>query len=89
MKINRKTSLYVAKFNKAAKRYINKCALCGVEGYAKQIEEEDFIKAGQFNTSIRHDLQASYQKLVLSNNGLCPQCASAISVSNDATCKGV
>ncbi len=49
-------SLYIEKWNKSAKKYINTCSICGKKGYSPVIEDDDF-RSNRENTVIYSNLQ--------------------------------
>ena len=65
-------SLYIEKWNRSAKKYINICAICGHKGYSPVIEQGDFpIK----NNVIYKELSKTLCKLELDESGRCKDCA--------------
>jgi len=72
--MSRKKSLYITKYNKDSKRFINQCILCGTEGYAPQVDEVDFAESGKFHRAIKNSLLANYQVLKLNDIGVCESC---------------
>ena len=73
-------SLYVDKWNPAAKRFINTCKLCGAQGYAPTIEEDGFVLGGGGtidgeHRAIRAELKKTFKSLELDAIGRCSHCA--------------
>ena len=63
-------SLHIEKWNGAAKRYINTCAICGRTGYSPVIENDDF------EDEVTHrELIKTLPRLELDGLGRCDQCA--------------
>ena len=63
-------SLYIEKWNRLAKKYINTCAICGHKGYSPVIEHEGFC-----NHVIYEELSKTLCKLSLDKLGRCEDCA--------------
>lgn len=79
-KIKRGNSLYVERWNKSAKKFINVCAVCGKTGYSPTLDEEGFIHPSPNVTDFKHraiavELSAVYQPLPLDGLGRCETCA--------------
>ena len=62
-------SIYIEKWDKSAKKYINTCAICGHKGYSPVIEREDFCKV------TFKELSKTLRKLELDESGRCAYCA--------------
>ena len=68
-------SLYVDKWNPAAKKYINICMLCGRKGYSPAIEEVDFPNTLE-RKAIYNELTKMFDyALHLDSFGRCGDCA--------------
>ncbi len=67
-------SLYLEKWNKSAKKYINTCKICGYRGYSPVIEEETFCATLE-NKVIFRELSKTLHKLELDEHGRCSDCA--------------
>lgn len=63
-------SIYIEKWNRSAKKYINTCAICGHKGYSPVIEDENFC-----DTTTYRELVKTLNKLELDNLGRCTDCA--------------
>ena len=63
-------SLYIEKWHRSAKKYINTCAICGHKGYSPVIEHEEFC-----NHVIQKELSKTLCKLSLDELGRCEDCA--------------
>lgn len=70
----RNHSLYIEKWNKSSKKYINNCAICGYKGYSPVIESEDFCTSLE-NKAIFSELTKTMNKLELDEYGRCSECA--------------
>ena len=74
-------SLYLEKWNPAAKKYINVCTVCGAKGYRPAIEDEGFTENPPKKTStferraIYAELTATLKPLPLDDMGRCSVCA--------------
>ena len=72
-------SHYVESWNPSAKNFINKCVLCGDEGYSPSIDEEGFlIENGNKNFkhyAIHAELTKTLTPLALDELGRCEVCA--------------
>ena len=62
-------SIYIEKWDKSAKKYINTCAICGHKGYSPVVEKEDFCEV------IFKELSKTLLKLELDEYGRCTYCA--------------
>ena len=67
-------SIYIEKWNKSAKKYINVCAVCGHKGYSPVIEYDDFCTTPE-NKVIYKELSKTLCKLELDESGRCRYCA--------------
>ncbi len=67
-------SLYIEKWNKSAKKYINVCSICGQKGYSPIIEDDDF-RNNRENTVIYNELSKTLNKMELDSLGRCTDCA--------------
>lgn len=67
-------SIYIEKWNKSAKKYVNTCAVCGHKGYSPVIEYEDFCETAE-NKVIFKELSKTLHKLELDEFGRCIDCA--------------
>lgn len=67
-------SIYIEKWNKSAKKYINICAVCGHKGYSPVIEYDDFCTTPE-NKVIYKELSKTLCKLELDESGRCRYCA--------------
>ena len=79
-------SLYVDKWNPAAKKHINTCKLCGKQGYNPSIEDEGFIQPSPNATNYEHraiyaELTKILQPLPLDELGRCEHCAAIMDES--------
>ena len=63
-------SIYIEKWNKSAKKYINTCAICGSKGYSPVIEYDDFK-----DEVIYKELTKTLKKMDLDELGRCEDCA--------------
>ena len=70
----RQYSLYIEKWDKSAKKYINTCKICGCKGYSPVIECEIFC-ANWENKAIFDELSKTLSKLELDELGRCQYCA--------------
>lgn len=70
----RSYSLYIEKWNKSAKKYINTCVICGYRGYSPVIEYENFCTTLE-NKVIFKELSKILNKLELDEFGRCIDCA--------------
>lgn len=66
--IKRGYSLYIEKWNAAAKKYINTCVICGHKGYSLVIEKESFCNSLE-NKAIYRELTKTLSKLELDDLG--------------------
>ncbi len=62
-------SIYIEKWDKSAKKYINTCVICGHKGYSPVVEEEGFDKV------TFKELSKTLRKLELDEYGRCIYCA--------------
>lgn len=67
-------SIYIEKWNKSAKKYINICGICGHKGYSPFIEQGDFCTTLE-NQAIFKELSRTLNKLELDEFGRCNDCA--------------
>ena len=67
-------SLYIEKWNKSAKKYVNTCAICGANGYSPVIEYDDFCTSLE-NNVIFKELTKTLNKLELDELNRCFDCA--------------
>ncbi len=70
----RSYSLYIEKWDKSAKKYINTCKICGHRGYSPVIEYEDFCTDWK-NEVIFYELSKTLCKLELDELDRCKCCA--------------
>ena len=75
-------SIYIEKWNKSAKKYINTCSLCGSRGYSPVIEAEDFADRVTYR-----ELTKTMKRLPLDELGRCSDCA-RIQDSKNVTVEG-
>ena len=74
-------SLYVEKWNPAAKKFIQACAVCGAQGYHPGIDDDGFVCNGAGEISdfehraIRSELNRVFKPLALDALGRCAECA--------------
>jgi hypothetical protein len=69
-------SLYIEKWNRSAKKYINTCYICGHKGYSPVIEQNDFGATPE-NKVIYKELSKTLCRLELDELGRCKDCAKA------------
>ena len=62
-------SIYIEKWDKSSKKYINTCAICGHKGYSPVVEEEGFCQV------TFKELPKTLRKLELDEYGRCTYCA--------------
>lgn len=67
-------SIYIEKWNKSAKKYVNTCAICGQKGYSPVIEHENFCTTLK-NKTIFIELSKTLRKLAIDELGRCTDCA--------------
>ena len=67
-------SLYIERWNPAAKKYVNICAICGKKGYSPAIEQEDFCTNLE-KKAIYRELLMILSKMELDESGRCESCA--------------
>lgn len=67
-------SIYIEKWNKPAKKYINACKICGYRGYSPVIEYESFRTTLE-NKVIFEELSKTLHRLELDEYGRCVDCA--------------
>ena len=67
-------SLYIDKWNPAAKRFINICAVCGAQGYSPTIDEDGFV-CDDARRVICRELKSVFKPLPVDALGRCPDCA--------------
>ncbi len=70
----RGSSIYIDKWNKSSKKYINTCAICGHKGYSPVIEYDNFCTTLE-NNAIFEELSKTLKKLELDEYGRCIECA--------------
>ena len=73
-------SLYINKWNPKAKKFINTCSICGVQGYSPTIKDEGFISPSNDTKDFEHreifnELISVYKPLALDHLGRCEDCA--------------
>ena len=68
-------SIYIEKWNKSAKKYINTCVICGYKGYSPVIENENFCSTLE-KQAIFKELSKTLHRLELDEYGRCNDCAS-------------
>ena len=72
-------SLYLSKWNRSAKKYINICCICGSQGYSPVILETDFYNRDPDTytekRAIYEELKKILQPLPLDDLGRCEVCA--------------
>ena len=77
--IKRGGSLYVDKWNPSAKKYINRCCICGHQGYNPVIMEDDFhnkrLNLHSEKRAIYEKLTKKLKPLILDDLGRCDICA--------------
>ena len=61
-------SIYIEKWDKSAKKYINTCVICGHKGYSPVVETEGFCEV------IFKELSKTLHKLELDEYGRCIYC---------------
>lgn len=71
-------SLWLDKWNPAAKKYINTCAVCGARGYSPAICEPDFAALQWENSVTAKELRAALPPLPLDEAGRCETCAAVM-----------
>ena len=79
-KLNKRgVSLYLNKWNRSAKKYINICCICGSQGYSPVILEENFYNRDPHtylvNRAIYQELTKALKPLPLDDLGRCEVCA--------------
>lgn len=67
-------SLYIEKWNCAAKKHINSCVICGHKGYSPVIEQKDFCNNSE-NKVIYKELTKILRQMRLDDLGRCEDCA--------------
>lgn len=70
----RNFSLYIEKWNRSSKKYINTCIICGHRGYSPVIEENNFCTTLE-KKAIYKELTKTLCKLELDELGRCRDCA--------------
>ena len=70
----RGNSLYIQKFNPEAKKYINTCTACGIQGYSPSIDCDGFTDA-PVRRVMCDELKRMFPLLVLDDYGRCVACA--------------
>ena len=68
-------SLYLDKWNSAAKKYIHVCYLCGRKGYSPAIEEDDFSTTLERKAIYKELTRMFDSPLRLDSLGRCDDCA--------------
>ena len=71
----RNYSIYIEKWNRSAKKYINTCAICGYKGYSPVIENDTFCITRK-NQVIFEELSKTLRRLELDEHRRCNDCAS-------------
>lgn len=66
-------SLYIEKWNKSAKKYINTCKIRGHKGYSPVIEQEDFPDRVTYM-----ELTKTLPKMEIDELGRCADCARVV-----------
>ena len=74
-KTKRGHSLYIEKWSRGDKKYINVCAVCGTRGYSPYIAEEEFRRR---NWVVYRELSAMMKELPLDALGRCADCAAVM-----------
>jgi hypothetical protein len=74
----RGASLYLEKWNPAAKQYIHTCAVCGAKGYSPAVDEPDFEALHWENSVIAKELRRTLKPLPLDRLGRCGTCAAVM-----------
>ncbi|WP_295154720.1 hypothetical protein [uncultured Ruminococcus sp.] len=67
-------SIYIEKWDRSAKKFINTCAICGHKGYSPAIEQEGFCDTAG-NRVIFKELTKTLRVLRLDELGRCEDCA--------------
>lgn len=67
-------SLYIERWNRSAKKYINICSICGCKGYRPEIENDDFCSNFEKKV-IYKELTKILTRLPLDKLGRCAECA--------------
>ena len=67
-------SLYIERWNPAAKNFIHTCVLCGCKGYSPSIEEDGFCDDST-RRAIHAELTKLFSPLPLDEWGRCEACA--------------
>ena len=68
-------SYFVEKWNAAAKKFIQTCAVCGKQGYRPSMEEEGVFSTRSEYKAIYAELTKTLPPLALDGLGRCEQCA--------------
>ena len=68
-------SLYLEKWNPAAKKYIHTCALCGCRGYSPALEQE-----GLRDSVTARECFRTLPRLELDERGCCADCARILEI---------
>ena len=68
-------SLYIEKWNPAAKKYINICYLCGRKGYSPAIEDKKFLSSPEHKVIYEELVRMFDSSLTLDSFGRCDECA--------------
>ena len=81
-------SHYVESWNPSAKKFINKCVLCGDEGYSPTIDEVGFVtepggRTNYVHHAIRTELKSILKPLRLDELGRCDVCRSHMEKSDN------
>lgn len=76
----RGSSLYIEKWNPAAKKHVNTCGICGKQGFNPSILEEGFVHPSVNQTDYVHsamqaELTRAMEPLALDELGRCEVCA--------------
>ena len=69
-------SLYLQKWNRNAKKFINTCRICGYRGYSPVIDAAGFCDETR-NAVIYRELKRTLPRLDLDELGRCKMCAKA------------
>ena len=67
-------SLYIEKWNRSSKKYINTCVICGYKGYSPVIKYKGFCDNLE-NKVIYEELTKILNELQLDELGRCEDCA--------------
>ena len=67
-------SIWIEKWNKSAKKYINTCSICGKKGYSPVIDAEGFCETSENRVNYK-ELTKTLRKLEIDEYGRCTDCA--------------